>query len=145
MTVGRSWANGFAAQMQIPYRYTGGGVLDNAIDSWHDFFFAAFDPGGYISVDKPPVALWIGASSVRLFGYSSWSLLLPSAIAGAATVALLWCIVRRRFGVDLEKRFASELERLMEPGGPVDDGLVRVARGGLTVTDLGRLFVRNVA
>jgi 4-amino-4-deoxy-L-arabinose transferase-like glycosyltransferase len=67
--------------------------------SWHDFFFAAFDPGGFISVDKPPVALWMGALSVRVFGYSSWSLLLPSALAGAATVALLWCIVRRRFGV----------------------------------------------
>ena len=67
--------------------------------SWHDFFFAAFDRGGYISVDKPPVALWFGALSVRLFGYSSWSLLLPSALAGVGTVALLWCIVRRRFGV----------------------------------------------
>jgi Protein of unknown function (DUF3187) len=38
VTVGRSWSNGFAAQLQIPYRYTGGGVLDSAIDSWHDFF-----------------------------------------------------------------------------------------------------------
>ena len=67
--------------------------------SWHDFFFASFDPGGYISVDKPPVALWIGALSVRLFGYSSWSLLLPSAVAGAASAGLLWVTVRRRFGV----------------------------------------------
>ncbi len=38
MTIGRSWANGFAAQLELPYRYTGGGVLDEAIDSWHDFF-----------------------------------------------------------------------------------------------------------
>ena len=38
VTIGRSWASGFAAQLQIPYRYTGGGVLDSAIDSWHDFF-----------------------------------------------------------------------------------------------------------
>jgi hypothetical protein len=38
VTIGRSWTNGFAAQVQIPYRYTGGGVLDSAIDSWHDFF-----------------------------------------------------------------------------------------------------------
>ena len=38
VTIGRSWSNGFAAQLQIPYRYTGGGVLDDAIDSWHDFF-----------------------------------------------------------------------------------------------------------
>jgi uncharacterized protein DUF3187 len=38
VTIGRSWQNGFAAQLQIPYRYTGGGVLDSAIDSWHDIF-----------------------------------------------------------------------------------------------------------
>jgi 4-amino-4-deoxy-L-arabinose transferase-like glycosyltransferase len=66
--------------------------------SWHNLFFAAFDPGGFISVDKPPVFLWIEAISVRLFGVSSWSLLLPAALAGTASVALVWCIVRRRFG-----------------------------------------------
>jgi oxygen-independent coproporphyrinogen-3 oxidase len=52
--------------------------------------------------------------------------------------------LRARFGVDLEDRFAPELDRLTEPGGPAADGLVRVERGGLTVTDVGRLFVRNV-
>ena len=67
--------------------------------SWHNFFFAAFDPGGFISVDKPPVALWAAALSARVFGLSSWSVLLPSALAGTAAVALLWCTVRRRFGV----------------------------------------------
>ena len=39
------------------------------------------------------------ALSARIFGYSTWSLLLPSAFAGAATVGLLWLIVRRYFGV----------------------------------------------
>jgi 4-amino-4-deoxy-L-arabinose transferase-like glycosyltransferase len=67
--------------------------------SWNNFFFGAFDPGGFITVDKPPVFLWFGALSVRIFGYSSWSLLLPSAIAGATSVALVWLIVRRYFGV----------------------------------------------
>ena len=66
--------------------------------SWHNFFYNSFDPGGFITVDKPPVAQWIIASSVRTFGFSSWSLLLPSAVAGAASVALLWSIVHRRFG-----------------------------------------------
>jgi 4-amino-4-deoxy-L-arabinose transferase-like glycosyltransferase len=68
-------------------------------ESWHNFFFGAFDPGGFITVDKPPVFLWFDALSVRIFGYSSWSLLLPSAVAGAAAVGLLWLIVRRSFGV----------------------------------------------
>ena len=67
-------------------------------DSWHNFFFGAFDPGGFITVDKPPVFLWIQASSAWLFGYSSWSLLLPSAIAGTAAVVLLWLVVHRYFG-----------------------------------------------
>jgi len=67
--------------------------------SWHNFFFAAFDPGGFISVDKPPVFLWFGALSVRVFGYSSWAILLPSAFAGAVSVGLLWLIARRSFGV----------------------------------------------
>lgn len=66
--------------------------------SWKNFFFGAFDPGGFITVDKPPVFLWVGALAARTFGYSTWSLLLPSAIAGAASVGLLWLIVRRYFG-----------------------------------------------
>ncbi len=66
--------------------------------SWKNFFFGAFDPGGFITVDKPPVFLWVGALSARIFGYSSWSILLPSAVAGAASVGLLWLIVRRYFG-----------------------------------------------
>ena len=39
--------------------------------SWKNFFFASFDPGGFITVDKPPVFLWVGALSARLFGYST--------------------------------------------------------------------------
>lgn len=67
--------------------------------SWKNFFFGAFDPGGFITVDKPPVFLWVDALSARIFGYSTWSLILPSAIAGATSVGLLWLIVRRWFGV----------------------------------------------
>jgi 4-amino-4-deoxy-L-arabinose transferase-like glycosyltransferase len=67
--------------------------------SWRSFLFASFDPGGFITVDKPPLALWFGALAARLFGYSSWTLLLPSALAGAASVAVLWATVRRQFGV----------------------------------------------
>ena len=64
----------------------------------HNFFFVSFDPAGFISVDKPPVFLWIQATSVGIFGLSSWSLFLPSAIAGTASVALIWLSVRRYFG-----------------------------------------------
>src|SRR5437879_3929119 len=65
--------------------------------SWKNFFFGAVDPGGFITVDKPPVFLWVGALSARVFGFSSLSLLLPSALAGVATVVLVWLLVRRYF------------------------------------------------
>ncbi len=67
-------------------------------ESWHNFFFVSFDSGGFISVDKPPVFLWIDGLSVRLFGFSSWSLLLPTTLAGAAGVGVTWFVLRRYFG-----------------------------------------------
>lgn len=61
-------------------------------------FFNAFDAGGFITVDKPPVGLWVQAASALVFGFSGWSLVLPQALAGVASVALLYCIVSRPFG-----------------------------------------------
>lgn len=66
--------------------------------SWSSWFFASLDPGNFISVDKPPMFLWIEAIPVRLFGVSTWTVLGPAALAGAAAVALLWAAVDRRFG-----------------------------------------------
>ncbi len=66
--------------------------------SWHDFLFASLDPSGVMTVDKPPLALWVEALSVRVFGFSSLSMLLPQALMGIASVGLLYDLVRRRFG-----------------------------------------------
>ncbi len=66
--------------------------------SWRNFFFVSFDPVGFVSVDKPPVALWIQAASARLFGYSGAALLVPQVLEGVAAVALLHAIVRRWSG-----------------------------------------------
>jgi 4-amino-4-deoxy-L-arabinose transferase-like glycosyltransferase len=66
--------------------------------SWHDFLFASLDKGGVMSVDKPPLALWVQALSVRVFGYDSLSILVPQALMGVASVALVYDLVRRRFG-----------------------------------------------
>ncbi len=68
------------------------------LDSLHNFFFVSFDPGGLITVDKPPLALWVQASSAEVFGFHPLSLLLPEALIGIATVAALYLIVLRRFG-----------------------------------------------
>ncbi|WP_134741333.1 glycosyltransferase family 39 protein [Nocardioides sp. 503] len=67
-------------------------------ESWSAMFFGASDAAGSITVDKPPLALWPMALSVRVFGLSSWSLLVPQALAGVATVALLTATVRRTTG-----------------------------------------------
>ena len=69
------------------------------VDSWHNFLFVSFDPGGLVSVDKPPLALWVPALSARVFGFHPLSILLPEALMGVATVALLYMILVRRFGV----------------------------------------------
>jgi len=66
--------------------------------SWHDFLFASMDKAGLMTVDKPPLALWVQALSVRLFGFHSLSILVPQALMGVATVALMYDLVRRRFG-----------------------------------------------
>ncbi len=59
-----------------------------------NFFFAAFDPAGFVSVDKPPLALWWQVLFVKLLGYQSWALLLPQALLGVAGVLLMHRIVR---------------------------------------------------
>ncbi|MFL5734502.1 MAG: glycosyltransferase family 39 protein [Chloroflexia bacterium] len=73
-------------------------AVQSMVQSWHNFFFASYDAGGFITVDKPPVALWVQALSARIFGFSPLSLLLPEALAGVACVALTYYLVRRVFG-----------------------------------------------
>ncbi|MBO0686726.1 MAG: glycosyltransferase family 39 protein, partial [Candidatus Dormibacteraeota bacterium] len=66
-------------------------------ESWQAFRYAALNAN--VTVDKPPLAFWIQAASAKLFGYSSWTLLGPSAVAGAISVAVLGRTVTRLFGV----------------------------------------------
>ena len=66
--------------------------------SWHNFFFAAFDPGAFVTIDKPPLGFWFQVASVKLFGFSGVSILLPEALAGMLSVVLLYHLVTRVFG-----------------------------------------------
>ena len=66
--------------------------------SWHDFLFASLDRSGLMTVDKPPLSLWIQALSARVFGFHPLSLLIPQALMGVVAVGLLYDLVRRRFG-----------------------------------------------
>jgi 4-amino-4-deoxy-L-arabinose transferase-like glycosyltransferase len=66
--------------------------------NWHDFLFASADTAGLMTVDKPPLALWVQALSARVFGYHPLSILVPEALMGIAAVALVYDLVARRFG-----------------------------------------------
>src|SRR3954447_6731601 len=66
--------------------------------SWHNFLYDSFDPSGIMTVDKPPLALWVQALSVRVFGFHSLSMLVPQALMGVASVGLVYDLTRRRFG-----------------------------------------------
>ena len=78
------WANSYyAAAAQA-------GTLD--LKAW---LFGSLDPGNAITVDKPPAAMWVMGLSGRLFGFSAFTMLLPQALMGVASVALLYATVRR--------------------------------------------------
>ena len=85
---GSGWANSFYSA-----------AVQAGTKSWKAFFFGSTDAANFITVDKPPAALWVMELSARLFGVNSWSILVPQALEGVATVALLYATIRRWFGV----------------------------------------------
>jgi 4-amino-4-deoxy-L-arabinose transferase-like glycosyltransferase len=66
--------------------------------SWHAFLYGSFDAAGVMTVDKPPLALWVQAGFAEVFGFHPLSLLVPQALMGVAAVALVYDLTRRRFG-----------------------------------------------
>ena len=66
--------------------------------SWHDFLFASLDKSGLMTVDKPPLSLWVQALSARVFGFHPLSILVPQAVMGVLAVGLLYDLTRRHFG-----------------------------------------------
>ncbi len=87
--LGRSgWANSF---------YSAAAQAGSA--SWKAFFYGSSDAASSITVDKTPASLWVMALSVRIFGLSSWSILVPQALMGVGSVALLYATVKRWSGL----------------------------------------------
>src|SRR3954449_2801764 len=81
------WANDYYA-----------GAVRSMAGSWHAFLYGSLDAGGVMTVDKPPMALWVQALSVRIFGFNSWAMLVPQALMGLASGALVYDLTRRHFG-----------------------------------------------
>lgn len=88
---------GWGLSMSGANEYYSAAVLSGT-KSWKAFFYGALDAGSYITVDKPPGALWVMGLSARIFGFHTWSLLLPQVIEGVAAVAVLYRLVRQAFG-----------------------------------------------
>jgi 4-amino-4-deoxy-L-arabinose transferase-like glycosyltransferase len=78
------WANAFYSA-----------AVQAGAQNWKAFFYGSFDTVNSITVDKPPASLWVMDLSVRLFGLSSWSILVPQALMGVGTVGLVYLAVRR--------------------------------------------------
>lgn len=73
-------------------------AVKSMMKNFHNFFFASFDPGGFITVDKPPVALWLQVLSAKLFGLSDFSVLLPGAVSAVLATVLVYQMVKHRAG-----------------------------------------------
>ncbi|WP_088825580.1 glycosyltransferase family 39 protein [Listeria goaensis] len=73
-------------------------AVTSMVQNFHNFFYASFDPAGFITVDKPPVAFWFQAISAKIFGVHGFSVILPQALAGVGSVILLYILIRPRFG-----------------------------------------------
>ncbi len=72
-------------------------AVKSMLTSWKNFFFVAFEPGGSVTVDKPPLGLWIQAGSAYLFGVNGFALALPQTLAGTLSIPLLYHLVRKHF------------------------------------------------
>ncbi|HWT32335.1 MAG TPA: glycosyltransferase family 39 protein, partial [Microbacterium sp.] len=57
--------------------------------SWSNFFFGAFDPAGTVTLDKIPGSFWIPALFVKVFGFSTFTVILPNALAAVASALLV--------------------------------------------------------
>lgn len=73
-------------------------AVKSMLQSWHNFFFVAAEPGGSVSVDKPPVGLWLQAISAYFLGVNTLGLLMPQILAGLASVVVAHHLVCRSFG-----------------------------------------------
>ncbi|GMA68991.1 glycosyl transferase [Leuconostoc litchii] len=74
-------------------------AITSMTKSWSNFWYGAFDPAGFITVDKPPVALWFMAISAKIFGVHGWSVVLPSVLAGIGSIFLMYKLLVPKFGL----------------------------------------------
>ncbi len=72
-------------------------AIKSMLTSFKNFFFVSFDSAGFVTVDKPPLGLWIQAIFVLIFGFSGFSMIFPQAIAGVLSVIFLYILIKNIF------------------------------------------------
>ncbi len=73
-------------------------AVKSMLQSWDNFFFAAAEPGGSVTVDKPPLGLWIEALSAYIFGVNGVAVSLPNILSGVLSIPVLFHLVKKYFG-----------------------------------------------
>src|SRR5438094_4606830 len=90
----RTWQ---LSQNDFGRQYYAAGVR-SMLDSWHNFLFNSFDPAGFVSIDKPPVAIWLQVAGAKLLGFGALSILLAQVVAGLAVVLIVYALVQKYWG-----------------------------------------------
>jgi len=63
-----------------------------------NFFFGAIDPAGTVTLDKIPGSYWVPAIFARIFGFSTWAITAPNALATVALVVVVAITTKMLFG-----------------------------------------------
>jgi len=89
-------------------------AVTSMLQSFHNFFYGTLDPGGFVTVDKPPVTFWIQTAFAYVFGVHGWSVILPQALAAVGSVLLIYFLVKPTFG-----KTAARLASLVMACSPI--------------------------
>jgi 4-amino-4-deoxy-L-arabinose transferase-like glycosyltransferase len=73
-------------------------AVESMLKSWSNFFFVAAEPGGSVTVDKPPLGLWIQAVFAYFLGVSGFSVTLPNILAGVFGIPVLYFLIKKYMG-----------------------------------------------
>lgn len=73
-------------------------AVKSMLQSWHNFFYVVAEPGGSVTVDKPPLGLWIQAIFAFFLGVQGWVVVLPQALAGIISIPILYHLIKKPFG-----------------------------------------------
>jgi 4-amino-4-deoxy-L-arabinose transferase-like glycosyltransferase len=123
-------------------------AVKSMLQSWYNFFFVAAEPGGSLTVDKPPLGLWLETVSAFFFGVNGFAVVLPNVLAGLASIMVIYAIVQKRHGEGAGLIAALTIavtpvaiaaQRNNTVDGMLTFGLVLAAWAFLKATETGKL------